>query len=117
MTVYSGNETTWIGKLAIPYLSDYGYAVDFRKCTKQLRNYDDTTCVSNSWMVIIENGWILNHDFSDSDVVWCITTNGAVGYENAYFMNSIYPVLYLNSELNIKDGTGSSSDPYQLKVS
>ena len=42
--------TTWTGKIALAYPSDYGYATDFRKCFQALHNYDDSTCKSNDWM-------------------------------------------------------------------
>ena len=29
--VYSGNKTSWVGKIALAYLSDYGYVVDLNK--------------------------------------------------------------------------------------
>ena len=38
-TVYSGNATTWTGKIAIPYASDYGYAADLSLCQKTLNSY------------------------------------------------------------------------------
>ena len=38
-TVYSGRSTTWPGRIALPYPSDYGYATDFNKCTQNLYNY------------------------------------------------------------------------------
>ena len=30
--VYSGRPTTWQGKIALPYQSDYGYAANLGKC-------------------------------------------------------------------------------------
>lgn len=60
--VYTGRPTEWAGKIALPYLSDYGYAADLGKCTKQLINYSDSTCASNNWMYSImapNYGWSL----------------------------------------------------------
>ena len=49
--VYTGRPTTWQGKIALPYPSDYGYAADLEKClNKQLGSYNDSTCTSNNWM-------------------------------------------------------------------
>ncbi len=120
--VPSGNATTWTGKIAIPYLSDYGYATDLSKCQKQLDSYNDTTCALNNWVknVITNNGtilWVLAPDCS-SNVTWYVSSSGSiVTYGDQSESHSITPVLYLNSKLTIKSGTGSSSTPYQLSLS
>ncbi|UKI26430.1 MAG: hypothetical protein L6V91_06475 [Bacilli bacterium] len=36
-TVYSGHSTSWTGKVAIPYPSDYGYAADLSLCQKEIK--------------------------------------------------------------------------------
>ena len=55
-TVFSGRPTTWTGKVAIPYPSDYGYASDLNTCTSTLKNYKN--CKSNNWMynILTSNG-------------------------------------------------------------
>ena len=63
-TVYTGRPTEWTGKIALAYLSDYGYAADLEKCIdKQLSSYNDSTCTSNNWMTMMINtpthGWLL----------------------------------------------------------
>ena len=64
-TVYSGRPTNWNGKVGVPYLSDYGYAVDLRECTGYVSSYFNSSCTSNNWMKnIITNdganaGWTL----------------------------------------------------------
>ena len=120
--VPSGNATTWTGKIAIPYLSDYGYATDLSKCQKQLDSYNDTTCALNNWVknVITNNGtilWVLAPNCS-SNVTWYVGSSGSiVTYGDQSESHSIIPVLYLNSKLTIQKGTGSSSTPYQLSLS
>ena len=118
--VYSNRPTEWTGKIALAYPSDYGYAADLRKCTKLLSGYNDSTCTSNNWLWPIlgtsDWGWLLTSDSSDTNGVWLVFQNGPVGGAGAEFVAGIAPVLSLNPELNIKLGTGSSSDPYQLLV-
>ena len=76
-TVHSGNATTWTGKIAIPYPSDYGYAADLSLCQKQLKSYGDATCTANNWMknLITNNGtndgWLLTPNDYDINV-WFI---------------------------------------------
>ena len=125
-TVCSGNETTWTGKMAIPYQSDYGYAADFSKCSQTLWDYNNSACTSNNWMKTIiasNNGWLLTPCCDYPDFVWYVASSGSAGsdylHSQVYSVNNEYgvtPVLYLNSELDIKAGTGSSSNPYQLST-
>ena len=122
-TVPSGNATTWTGKISIPYISDYGYAANLSKCQKQLVSYDDATCTSNNWMksIITNNdassGWLLTPHSDTSYVSLCIFSSGQVYNLETNFALNNTPVLYLNSKLTIKSGTGSSSTPYQLSLS
>ena len=111
--------TTWIGKIAVPYSSDYGYAVDLSKCKKQLDSYDDEICTANNWMEsIMTSNWLLTPNSDDSNSAWVVGSTGYVGAgASAANAIGITPVLSLNSKLTIKSGTGSSSTPYQLSLS
>ena len=122
-TVYSGRPTSWQGKIALPYPSDYGYAADLRKCTKLLSGYNDSTCTSNNWMkTIVSNGsinsgWLLTPNSDSAGSAWYVNTMGSANSSYiAYYPHGVVPVLSLSSELSIKAGTGSSSEPYQLSV-
>ncbi len=123
-TVYTDRPTTWTGKIALAYPSDYGYAADLNQCVnKQLNKYNDSTCNSNNWMkAIITNnggyfGWLLTPDSSISYSAWCVYFNGYVGNCNANATNlGVMPVLYLSSKLGIESGDGSSSNPYKLSI-
>lgn len=116
--VYDGNATTWTGKLAIPYPSDYGYAVDLNKCSKSLNLYNDAVCISNNWMssISISEIWLLNPRTDTSNQSSAILSNQIFLETNVNDKNVIFPTLYLNSELDIKSGSGTSSSPYQLSV-
>ena len=125
--VNSGNATTWTGKIAIPYPSDYGYAADLSLCQKQLNSYKDATCTANNWMfnIVTNNGTgkgsLVTPQSSDVGDVWCIDYDGYVFSSNPTGWGVsdpflITPVLSLIPELSIKLGTGTSSDPYQLSV-
>ena len=119
-SVYSGRPTSWKGKIALAYLSDYGYAADFGQCTKQLGYYSDSTCTSNNWMktIIAPNyGWLLTPYAGNSDGAWIVYSTGDVANNHdTYRANGVGPVLYLGSELEIKAGDGSNSAPYQLSA-
>ena len=125
-TVYTKRPTTWTGKIALAYPSDYGYAADLNQCKdKTLYGYDDT-CNSNNWMKAIlgtpNNGWLLTPNSGDSNDVWAVSTFGNVNSRrassdgNAFYAHGAVPVLSLSSELGIESGNGdgSSSNPYKL---
>ena len=124
-TVYSGRPTTWKGKIALAYPSDYGYAADLNQCKdKTLYDYDNITCTSNNWMkAIITNngsntGWLLTPSSGYSYYAWYVDSGGYVSYySTAYYANGAVPVLSLSSELGIESGgDGSSSKPYKLSA-
>ncbi len=117
--------TIWTGKIALPYLSDYGYATDLSKCSQTLFNYNSSTdsyaCRSNDWMYpIITNsvgndfGWLLTPRSGNAYSVFIISTSVyiASSYVDTAFM--VAPVLYLGSDQDIVSGDGSQSNPYKL---
>ena len=128
-TVESGNATTWTGKIAVPYPSDYGYAVDLSLCQKQISSYYDAThtCTANNWMFNIvtnngtDKGSLVTPNSGDVGDAWGIDSDGSVFSSNPTMKGVsgpllITPVLSLLSKLDIMSGTGTSSEPYQLNV-
>lgn len=119
-TVYTGRPTTWTGKIALAYSSDYGYAADLNQCKQTLANYDNSTCTSNNWMkaIITDNGsnhgWLLTPDSSYSYGAWY--SHGNVGEYFTGAARGAVPVLSLSSKLGIESGDGSSSNPYKLSA-
>ncbi len=118
----AGGPTSWKGKIALAYPSDYGYAADFGQCTKQLGSYKDSTCTSNNWMKSIitnnggNNGWLLTPYSGGSTYAWYVYSSGSATGNNTYNTYGAVPVLYLGSELEIKAGDGKSDSPYQLSA-
>ena len=125
-----GRSTTWPGRIALPYPSDYGYATDFNKCTEDLFNYGSSTnsygCKNNDWMYPIitnsssNNGWLLTPYSGYASDAWLVSSSGTV-YLNVLRDSSVFnaygvaPVLYLGSNETIVEGTtGSQDNPYKL---
>ena len=117
--------TTWTGKIALAYPSDYGYATDLSKCSQTLFNYDSSTdsyaCRSNDWMYpIITNsgkiyGWLLTLYSGNANYSFYVTSPGYVNNNfDVYDAFRVAPVLYLGSDKDIVSGDGSQSNPYQL---
>ena len=118
--VYTGRPTTWQGKIALPYPSDYGYAADLGKCfNKQLSVYDDSTCTSNNWMktIIAPNyGWLLTPRSGSMGNAWSVDSSGYVfDGDDTYFTDGVVPVLYLNPDTIITSGEGTKDSPYKIK--
>ena len=117
--------TTWTGKIALPYPSDYGYATDLSKCSQTLYHYNSSTdsyaCRSNDWMYPIlgkiNGGWLLT---PYSGIAYSAFNVDSAGYVYGTYTVSnafgVAPVLYLGSNQDIVagDGDGSQSNPYQL---
>ena len=113
-------KTSWTGKVAIPYPSDYGYAADLSLCQQNLHGYNNSGCTANNWMktILAPNfGWLLTPYSGSGSYAWRVYSPGDVTYGSyAYDANGVAPVLSLISELDIGSGTGTSSSPYQLSV-
>lgn len=123
-TVYSGHPTLWQGKIALPYPSDYAYAASFGNgtstlCNSTINNYSSTNCKNNNWMYSLINSkkvWLLTPYSGNSYDPFLLDTNGNATYGAvSYNANAVYPTLYLNPDVVIAKGTGTSSDPYKLQ--
>ena len=124
-SVYLGRPISWLGKVALLYVSDYVYAADFDLCEKTYDGYNDANCVSTNWMTNIltnnkENyAYLINSRTELSDAVCYVRSSGSVGCEGNRVMypREIIPTLYLNSNIFINSDTnGSNDNPYMLKI-
>ena len=123
--------TTWQGYVALPYATDWAYASSETACATNMNdgydaandNYDNMTCKRNNWMhhgsTMDETMWMLSpYAYSDhASGVWFVFGVGVVG-NGALASNalSVFPSVYLNTEVKITSGSGTSSDPYILSV-
>ena len=124
--VYRGRPVTWSGSIGLIYPSDYGYATsggsntDKNTCLSNAlytwNSYND--CYNNNW--IYKNGtyqWTLTSMSVSPDSVFGIYSSGII---NGYLTNSggtsIFPSIYLNANITISNGTGSSFDPFILSL-
>ncbi len=117
-TVYSGRSTEWTGKIALMYPSDYMYAGDLSKCSKDGYNWDtdQTNCRDTSWLRNTSTSqWTLTPVSSGSYGVFGVYISGSVdsGYGVAG-SNASRPVLYLKSTVEITGGNGTSENPFTL---
>ena len=130
-TVYSGRPTTWTGKVALIYPSDYGYAtmggLDAARseCIETLsttsstipgktwRNNYNSDCKNNDWLNPSSDvNWLLSPLLDIGNHAFYATTLGIVNNYYTYNAYAVLPSVYLKSDVSILSGSGTESDPY-----
>ena len=129
-TVYSNRPTEWTGKIGLMYPSDYGYATSGGSTTNREAcldidlyywyynasdNYPD--CYNNDWLNNGSNAqWTLSHLSSYSYSVFAVGSYGDMYYRYADALYTVFPALYLNSNVKISGGSGTTNDPFVLSL-
>ena len=111
-TTSSGNSLYWDGGVGLTYPSDYGYAAGNSCITGTDLSSYDSSCKFKDWLYNSDNlQWLMSPDPSYSNYVLCVNTGDV---KSCYSVNDglISPVFYLNKDVVITSGTGTSSDPY-----
>lgn len=109
-------DTTWTGKIAMMYPSDYGFASDFTTCNSTLNNYDQ--CIN--WLYNIFFEWFLTPSTYDiNDLTHILSGNVSSGKDNGFSMLpygfEVRPTFYLNSDVQIIGGDGNRANPYVVR--
>ena len=131
--VYTGRPTTWTGKIGLMYSSDYGYATsggttkDRAAClAKELYNWsasDFSDCKGNDYLYISNdimgglNQWTLVPYSAGASYVFSVFDRGEVGHNDVRASDAVRPALFLKSSIFVEKGAGTSTNPYQLKIS
>ena len=133
--VYSGKPTSWTGKIALMYASDYGFATSggnslnrescFNIKIIDWQNTLNSDCKSNNWLFSGENIWLLNPHADNPRQTFIIGKFGQVGLNGRYHISTtgqdytsghqLKPVLYLKDEVKIISGDGSENHPYIIE--
>ena len=126
ITYKNSRPTEWTGKVGLIYASDYGYASTNSECRENLRagvTYDKENdkwdssngiCKTDNWL--FENSWYWTlSPYSDNSYhVFYVNGGGAVYYLNASYSFSVFPAVFLKSDILIASGTGEKDNPYRL---
>ena len=119
---YNGsNPNSWVGKLGLMYVSDYGYASSNCENKKIWDNNsspkDISACNGTNWLYKRNNEWILPQYSSISNYAFYVHSNGIVNgsYVNSFSVG-VRPVLYLKSSVQITGGNGTSTAPYVIGI-
>ena len=118
---YNGtNPNSWVGKLGLMYLSDYGYASSNCENKKlydaNSSSNDIRACNTTNWLYNIKvDELLLPQRASDSSRAFYVRSVGFV--YDVYASDdqlAVRPVLYLTSSVKIAGGNGTIGSPYTL---
>ena len=114
--------TEWTGYIGLPYVTDWAYASSESDCETNIDNSSTKKCKNNNWMhygsEYDDKIWYLSpnaHSFFASSVGVVFGNGRADEYATARPL-SVFPTMYLKSNVIIESGNGSTSDPYVLKL-
>ena len=111
--VSSSGSTTDNMKIGLMYVSDYGYAAAPSNWTTELYDYESAT--STNWLYL-GNEWTISRRADNTNNAFYVDDSGYVGRYNGTGAYAVCPSFYLESNVSIIGGTGTSSDPYRLAV-
>ena len=120
--------SSWTGKIALMYPSDYLYATAGGNATNRttclgLGMYTDwsntsyTDCKNNDWLYNSSiTQWTLSPsaNLSHANHVFFVYSTGYVNGGNALLAYGVSPVVFLKSSISITGGDGSSTTPYTI---
>ena len=114
--------TEWPGYVALPYATDYAYASGESICETNMVKQDSSDvyiCKNDNWM-FKPNTWywtLSPHARSGySHDVWLVGSGGRVSYTSAAYGDVVFPAIYLKTDILIKSGNGTKTDPYILNT-
>ena len=113
---YGSNSTTYTDEIGLMYPSDYGYAASPDAWATNLSSYSSSTITSNNWLYMGLNEWTITPRSSDSYYVFHVNYYGSLSNYYAFNGRSARPVFYLESNVALQGGSGTSNDPFILAV-
>ena len=114
----------WTGYIGLPYVTDYAYASSENDCNTKIDQSSTCKCKNNNWMhygttMDIEDGtWFMSPGAgnNNANLVWYVNGDGNVSNNLEALPLSVFPTIYLKSNILIESGKGTSSNPYILKA-
>ena len=113
---YGSNPTTYTDEIGLMYPSDYGYAASPDAWATILDDYKNSTITANNWLYMGLVEWTIIPYSSSGSHVFRVNYHGHLITNVANLGYAARPVFYLESNVELSGGTGTSSDPYRLAV-
>ena len=113
--------TEWTGYIALPYVTDYAYASSENDCNTKIDRSSTYKCKNNNWMFKPGTTYLTLSPYAfarpgSARFVWNVFGGGNTGSHFASDSLSVFPTIYLKSNILIESGNGTSSNPYILKA-
>ena len=111
--------TSWTGYIGLSYITDYAYASSENDCNTKIDQSSTYKCKKNNWMFKPTKAyWKLSPKDSSYQAsgVWVVNGDGNAGGGGTSDARTVFPAIYLKSNILIESGKGTSSDPYILKA-
>ncbi len=112
--------TKWNGKVALVTVSEYIRSNSNKSScgTFSLYNDNSSNCKNTTWMYYSkDHWWTLSPISGDSSYAFDVTFRGTFSsHSTVNDSRGVRPVVYLSSKVKITDGTGISTDPYQISL-
>ena len=109
-TGQNGYEETM--KIGLIYVSDYGYAASPDNWNTALYNYD--TNRDNNWAFMGLFEWTISRNLDTVDGLFNVYFAGQVSSDLVYNGAVVRPSFYLESNVVLSGGSGTSTDPYRI---
>ncbi len=113
---YGSNPTTYTDEIGLMYPSDYGYAASPDAWATSLSSYDNSTITANNWLYMGLYEWTITPPSSGSYYVFRVDYYGSLNSNRANYGYAARPVFYLESNVALQGGSGTSNDPFILAV-
>ena len=114
--------TEWPGYIGLPYATDYAYASGESICETNMVKKDSNNvyiCKNDNWMFKPTKAyWKLSPKDSSYQAsgVWVVNGDGNAGGGGTSDARTVFPAIYLKSNVLKLEGTGTSTDPYELSL-
>ena len=113
------NQTGYVETMPIGlmYVSDYGYAANPNMWSYSLCSGSDEVNI-NSWTLAGISEWLITSEVNSTAAAFHSSTNygGFVDFNDTSNAMAVRPVFYLNSDVVLSGGRGTSSDPFILQI-
>ena len=104
-------EVTRNQKLGLLTAADFMNASVDPNCTKA----SSETCQNYNYLITDYAWWLATASSANTYSAYMVEQNAGIEMKNVNMYTRIRPVIYLNSEVAYKGGTGTQEDPYTVK--